>query len=119
MKNLSPLLTVTYACVIGTACLLPAALHEGILQSVSHYSPSVWLGLLYLGLFGSAVGFIWYYEGIKAIGPSRAGVFINFVPISAILLASLFLNEVVDASLVVGGMFVIAGVYFTNRSRRG
>lgn len=118
MKNLSPLLAVTYACAVGAACLLPAALHEGIVQSVGLYSPSVWLGLLYLGLFGSAVGFIWYYEGIKAIGPSRAGVFINFVPVSAILLASLILKEALDASLVVGGMFVVAGVYFTNRSRR-
>jgi drug/metabolite transporter (DMT)-like permease len=104
MKNLSPL-------------LFPAALHEGIAQSVWHYSPSVWLGVFYLGFFGSAMGFIWYYEGIKAIGPSRAGVFINVVPVSAILLASLILNEVMDASLAVGAMFVIGGVYLTNRSR--
>jgi drug/metabolite transporter (DMT)-like permease len=118
MKSLSPLLAVTYACVIGTACLFPAALHEDIAQSIWHYSLSVWLGVFYLGLFGSAIGFIWYYEGIIAIGPSRAGVFINVVPISAILLASLILNEVIDASVATGAMFVMGGVYLTNRSRR-
>jgi drug/metabolite transporter (DMT)-like permease len=118
MKDLSPLLAVTYACVIGAACLLPAALHEGITQSIGHYSLSVWLGVFYLGLFGTAVGFIWYYEGIKSIGPSRAGVFINFVPVSAILLASLVLKEAMDAALAIGAVFVVGGVYLTNRPQR-
>ena len=96
MKNMSPLPAVTYACVIGAACLFFPALHEDIARNVRHYSASVWLGVSYLGFFGSAIGFIWYYEGIKAIGPSRAGVFISLVPVSAILLASLILKEVID-----------------------
>lgn len=117
MRELSPPAVVTHACVIGALFLFPAAVNEGMIQSFSGYSLSVWLGIAYLGLFGSALGFVWYYEGIRAIGPSRAGVFINLVPVSAILMASIILEEAVDGSLAVGSLFVVSGVYLTNRSR--
>ena len=116
MKDLSPLLTVTYACIAGAACLFLPALHEGMMRDVVHYSPAVWLGIFYLGFFGSALGFFWYYEGIEMIGPSRAGVFINIVPVSSILIAFLVLHETVDISLAVGAILVVGGVYLTNRS---
>ncbi|MCX5840677.1 MAG: hypothetical protein NTY16_04315, partial [Deltaproteobacteria bacterium] len=35
--------------------------------------------IFYLGFFGTVLGFLWYYEGIQVIGPSRAAVFINLV----------------------------------------
>lgn len=116
MTRLSPLLSVTYACIIGAACLFWPALIEGLPSHISHYTSTVWLGVSYLGFFGSALGFVWYYEGIKVIGPSRAGVFINIVPISSILLAHWILHEPIDASLVGGAALIMIGVYATNRS---
>jgi drug/metabolite transporter (DMT)-like permease len=75
----------------------------------------VWLGVLYLGLLGSALGFIWYYEGVQRIGPSRTGVFINIVPVSSILLAVLILGEPLSPSLGVGAVLVVGGVCLMNR----
>jgi drug/metabolite transporter (DMT)-like permease len=68
-----------------------------------------------LGFFGTALGFQWYYEGIRAIGPSRAGVFINLVPVSAMSLSYLLLDEKLSPSLLAGAILVLAGVYLTNR----
>jgi drug/metabolite transporter (DMT)-like permease len=116
MKNLSPLLAVTYSCVIGAVCLFFPALQEGIAQGIGRFSASVWLGIFFLGFFGSALGFFWYYEGIREIGPSSAGVFINIVPVSAVLLAFFLLHEALDASLLAGALLVITGVFLTNRS---
>jgi drug/metabolite transporter (DMT)-like permease len=70
---------------------------------------------VYLGFFGTCLGFIWYYEGIREIGPSKAGVFINFVPISAVIMSFFLLGEPVDLSLLVGGALVLSGIYLTNR----
>jgi drug/metabolite transporter (DMT)-like permease len=61
------------------------------------------------------LGFVWFYEGINQIGPTRAGLFINFVPISAILLAFLILGEPLTLSLLFGTLLVSTGVYLTNR----
>ena len=56
-----------------------------------------------------------YYEGIRAIGPSRTSVFIDFVPVSGVFFGWLILDETVNLSLLVGTVLVIAGVYLTNR----
>ena len=115
LTRLSPLVSVTYACVIGTVFLALPAFSEGLYSNLPHYSGAVWLSIIYLGLFGTALGFIWYYEGIQIIGPSRAGVFINLVPLSALIMAFFILNETLDASILMGAIFVFAGVYLTNR----
>ncbi|MFH1292567.1 MAG: EamA family transporter [Pseudomonadota bacterium] len=44
----------------------------------------------------------------------KASQFINFVPISAVLLAFFMLGESITLSLLVGTIFVISGVYLTN-----
>jgi drug/metabolite transporter (DMT)-like permease len=119
MKNSSPLQAVTSACVIGMACLFFPALGEGLVENAVHLSADVWLGIVYLGFFGSALGFIWYYEGILSIGPARTGVFINIVPVSGVLLAYIFLHEVPDASLIAGAFLIVCGVYLTNRPDSG
>jgi drug/metabolite transporter (DMT)-like permease len=72
--------------------------------------------ILYLGFFGTVLGFFWYYEGIRAIGPSRASGFINFVPVSGVFFGWLILDETVNLSLLAGAVMVMAGVYFTNCS---
>ena len=114
MSGLSPLASVTYSSLTGSLLLLLPAFREGIANCI-HYSIYDWWNIFYLGFFGTVLGFVWFYEGIKKIGPTKAGLFINFVPISAILLAFLFLDEPVTFSLLIGALLVTTGVYLTNR----
>jgi drug/metabolite transporter (DMT)-like permease len=114
MAELSPLTAVAYSSLAGAAALLVPAYLEGAVQDFSHYSNLSWLGLAYLALFGTVLGFRWYYEGIKRIGPARASIFINFVPISAVILAFLLLREPITLSLLSGAVLVSSGVYLTN-----
>ena len=114
MVNLSPLSSVTYSIIIGTILLFVPALMEGLVDCI-YYSISDWWNIFYLGFFGTVLGFVWFYEGINQIGPTRAGLFINFVPISAVLLAFLILGEPLTFSLLIGTLLVSTGVYLTNR----
>jgi drug/metabolite transporter (DMT)-like permease len=114
MIDLSPLSSVTYSSIAGTVLLFPPALREGLADCI-YYSLSDWWNIFYLGFFGTVLGFVWFYEGINQIGPTRAGLFINFVPISAILLAFLILGESLTLSLLIGTLLVFTGVYLTNR----
>jgi len=114
LKGMSPLVSVSYSSAIGTVALFVPACAEGMIGQVTGYSLLDWLGIGYLGIFGTVLGFVWYYEGIKKIGPTRAGQFINFVPVSAIILAFFILGEPITWSLLVGGLFVLTGVYLTN-----
>ena len=48
----------------------------------------------------------------------RAGLFINFVPVSAVLLAFLILGEPLTVSLLFGAVLVTSGVYLTTLGSR-
>ena len=110
VRNISPLAATAYAAAVGVAALLVPACMQGMVPDALHYSLVDWGSLAYLGFFGTVLGFVWYYEGIRAIGASRASLFINFVPISAICLAHLILDEPLSASLLLGAAMVIFGV---------
>ena len=116
LANLSPLIAVTYSCVIGTAALFFPALAEGMAGSFHTYPQSSWLGIIYLGLFGTVFAFIWYYQGIKILGPSRTSLFINLVPVSAVFMAFVILKEPLEVSLLMGTILVTIGLFLTNRS---
>ncbi len=115
LKEISPLAAVTYACLIGTCLLAVPAVFEGMFSAFTGYSLTSWLGILFLGILGTVVGFIWYYEGIKTLGPTRAAVFINFVPVSGVILGWLILDERINLSLILGALLVISGAWLTNR----
>lgn len=93
MRELSPFAATTYACGAGALLLLGPALATGLGAAITASSPTTWLGIAYLGILGSAVGFSWYYDGLRQLGPARAGVFINLVPVFAIVMAALVLGE--------------------------
>jgi len=115
MKDLSPLVSVTYSVLVGASLLFIPAYMQGLTRQISTYPGLVWFGLFFLGFFGTVLGFIWFYQGIQRIGPTKAGLFINFVPISAITLSFLILGEPITLSLLVGLILVSTGVYLTNR----
>ena len=114
MTELSPLISVAYSSISGMILLFIPALREGLADCI-YYSFSDWWNIFYLGFFGTVLGFVWFYEGINKIGPTKAGLFINFVPISAILLAFFILGEPLTPSLLIGTLLVTTGVYLTNR----
>ncbi len=112
--HLSPLVSVCYSSIVGTAALALPAFNEGLPEAVADFGPVEWGGLVYLSLFGTVLALTWYIDGIKRIGPTKASVFINFVPVSAVLLSFLILREPVTFSLLAGLLLVSSGVYLTN-----
>ena len=117
MKTLSPLAAVCYSSIIGTLLLALPAFKENLIHSLFTISSADWLSLCYLGIFGTAIGFSLYYKGIKKIGAARAGIFVNMVPIFALLLSSLLLHETIQPMVLVGGFFILSGVTITNFPR--
>ncbi|MBL7187386.1 MAG: DMT family transporter [Phycisphaerae bacterium] len=116
MKELSPLTAVSYSAAVGAIALFVPACFEGLVGYIAHQSARDWLCISYLGIFGTVIGFVWYYQGVERLGPTKAGLFINFVPIFGILCACLILREQITFSLAVGAVLVISGVYLTNRT---
>jgi drug/metabolite transporter (DMT)-like permease len=115
LKGLSPIAATTYASLWGLLLLACGAAFQLPSLDSSRFTWEVIASIVYLGAFGTVIGFIWYYEGVKAIGPARTAVFNNLVPVFGITLGAVLLGESILISMIVGGVLVIAGVTLTNR----
>lgn len=114
LAGLSPLVASTYAALIGTGMLVVVAALSGDLALPPATLP-VWVSLAFLGVLGTGVAFVWFYDGVRRLGTARTAVFVNLVPVFAIAFGVLLLGERLEASMVVGGLVVVSGVWMINR----
>lgn len=70
-----------------------------------------WLALGYLVVFATAIGQQAWLYGVQGVGPSRAGVFVNLIPVSALLLSAVVLGETIGLKEVAGIVLILAGVW--------
>src|SRR4029079_10884603 len=71
-----------------------------------------WAILFFIAIFPSFLAQVAFIRGVHLIGPSRAGLFANLVPLFGAALAVLILDEqfalfhLIALGLIVGGIFV-------------
>lgn len=75
------------------------------------------VGLAYIVVFPSIAGYALWNLGTSRVGPARAGVFLNLLPVFVVVIALAF-GATLELPAVIGGAIVIAGVYLTLRVRR-
>ncbi|MCP1511215.1 MULTISPECIES: DMT family transporter [Pseudomonas] len=115
--SLGPLQTVTWSVLLGAAMLAAATAFMGgfTLQAVSRIDLPQALSLGYLGVLGSALAYIGYYDGIRRIGATRSGVFIALNPLTAVICGALLLGEPLSAPMLMGGAVILWGIYLCNK----
>lgn len=91
---------------------IPLVAIETYQQGWQAPSNSGWMIALAVTLLPSLVAQIFFIQGVALIGPGRAGVFVNLVPVFASIMAVVFLHEsfqvhhAVSLSLVLGGIWL-------------
>ena len=76
------------------------------------------LVLLYVALCTSIVGQICWIRAVEMIGPGRAGVFQNLVPISGAILSVLVLRETFHWRHAASLVLVLTGLFISERGKR-
>jgi drug/metabolite transporter (DMT)-like permease len=115
LAGLSPLAATNYAALWGTLMLaVIAAPALGTLHP-AQFDWRMTVSLLYLGVAGTAIAFVWYYMSVKKVGASTTSVFNNLVPVFGVAISVLLLGEPLLASMLVGGAVTIAGVLMVSR----
>ena len=116
LRTLDALVATVLAAGWGTLFLLIAAWPQLRALPASAFAPGVVTSIVYVGVFGTAIAFVWYYQGIEHIGAARAVAFNNLVPVLGVLFGWLILHEPLTASLATGCALTVGGVYLVNRS---
>jgi len=112
-------LTVTmYAMLFGTFLLFPAALVEGLPQAFVRIDGKVAVLILFLGIFGGALGYFLWTFALTRLTPTQVAVYVNVNPIVAIILGAVLLAEKLTGVFVVGFVAVVVGVLLVNWPRR-
>lgn len=119
VNRYSPLVLVTYAHLIACMFFVPFVIYELNIAWSRIQVSAVDVGtLVYLGILGASIATLLWNKGIERVGASRAGIFMNAVPVSTMLLSAVLLGEKITLNQILGSAMVIIGVYLNSiRSR--
>lgn len=72
------------------------------------------LAVVYLGVFGSIVGYFCYLYALKKVSATKVSILSYFNTVIAIFLGWLILDEVITYDLLIATALIITGVFITN-----
>ena len=121
MAGVDALTTTAVTAAIGALMLLVLTLivdgSAGV-AGVLAAPAKAWWCMAGITVGSTALAYAWYFDGVKALGAGAAAGYITLVPVFGVVFSALWLGEVVDASLLVGGTMAIAGTALMNLGRR-
>ena len=85
------------------------------LSEIKNLTSSGWNAILVLGILGSGLAYIAYYDALQVIPASQLGVFFNIEPLITAALASVLINEAITIVSLIGGAIIIFGVWLVNK----
>jgi cytidyltransferase-like protein len=77
-------------------------------------SLSFWINIVYLSLFVTSLATSLYFKAAQKLGPSRASAFTFVIPLMALFLSWIFLNEIPLWPTLAGGILSLVGLYLNN-----
>ncbi|HZI40943.1 MAG TPA: DMT family transporter [Gemmatimonadaceae bacterium] len=72
-----------------------------------------WGSLAYSGLFALVIAYLFWYNGVRVLGPTRTAMYSNLQPVFALLVARLVLGESITAWQIAGAISIITGLLLT------
>ena len=117
--TLVPTLTLFAAvAAAGVICLAPFYAAETWLGNPVVWSAEAMASVFGVALVASVLAFSFYQIGVRAVGPSRAGVFMYLMPVYAALLGVVALGEALEAFHAIGFGLILPGLVLATLRRR-
>ncbi len=116
LKNrpaVTPLAFFAVMCIPASLLPAPLALNEMISGTVEFPTLTGWWILLYVALFPSLLGQVFFFRSLDLIGPARANMFLNLIPIFAALLAVGLLSERFRSFHAIALVLVLTGLWLS------
>lgn len=113
LKTSSSLETTTYTMIIGAICLIVLAINSPSANGETTVPLFAWGAILFMAIFTSVLGYLWWNKAMEMIGAANTAVFFNLVPVVTLLI-SVATGTPVTAVQVIGTVMVISGVLFSS-----
>jgi drug/metabolite transporter (DMT)-like permease len=114
-SNIHPMsfLAVTFA--VGWIFILPLYAVELSAGRRIVAAPESFAALAYVAIFPSLIAYAFFNRGVELIGPGRAGIFLNLMPVFGALLAVGFLGERFTLAHALGIGLIGVGILLTRK----
>lgn len=106
----SNLAVSTLLSFLGLIMFLPPAAYQAIGFAWGRVDWSGWAAIIYFGAFFTVAAYLFWFRGVTKVSGQTAGVFSAVMPVSAGLLAWLFLGETLTWVHLLGGGLVLTAI---------
>jgi drug/metabolite transporter (DMT)-like permease len=114
LADVDQVITIALVSLFGMLMIAPFAAIE--LAETSWRAPSTqaWAGILFLGIFASALAYIAYGWALRELDASLVGALINLDPIVGVITAVIFLGETLHGGQIAGGAIALIGMWLAS-----
>lgn len=114
--GLPPLAMLACCSSVGLMLLAPMAVVEVVfLGGGIHFTPGAFAAIVYVGLFPSFIGYVFWNRAVSEVGSNVSGLFVHLMPVFGSLLAWLFLDERLYQFHFAGAVLIVFGIVLTSR----
>lgn len=101
--------------LVATVTSAPLLLIEIARDAVQWPTPKGWAVLMYVVIFPSLLAQVFFIRGVELIGPGRASLFYNLVPVGGAIMAVTLLGEPFASYHALGLLLALGGITIAER----
>jgi len=119
LKKYSPTVMLFFVMTFGWLSSSVVFFWQSDLSQISNLSSDSWLAIAFLGIFGSGVAYIFWYDALQTLTTAQTGAFLYLEPFVTVIVAMLFLSEPFRWVSIGGGLSILFGVWMVNNPKGG
>ena len=100
---------------VGIFFLIPQYLYEQSIGLDVNFNKAFFLILFYVVIFPAIAAYYCWQKGVEIIGPNRATMFIQLMPLFSAVMAIIIFNEKFELYHFAGAIFIVSGIYLSNK----
>ena len=104
---------------VGILFLIPQYFYEQSIGLEVKFNKAFFLILSYVVIFPAIFAYYCWQKGIEIIGPNRATMFIQLMPLFSAVMAIIIFNENFELYHFAGAAFIVSGIYLSNKKING
>ena len=100
---------------VGIIFLIPQFFYEKSIGLDVNLNKAFFVILFYVVIFPALAAYYCWQKGVEIVGPNRATMFVQLMPLLSAILAIIIFREKLELYHFIGASFILSGIYLSNR----
>tara|TARA_B100000575_G_scaffold293392_1_gene304624 strand:+ start:467 stop:1291 length:825 start_codon:yes stop_codon:yes gene_type:complete len=100
---------------VGIIFLIPQFFYERSIGLEVNFNKAFFVILFYVVIFPALAAYYCWQKGVEIVGPNRATMFVQLMPLLSAVLAIIIFREKLALYHFIGASFILSGIYLSNR----